>query len=155
MPHSPIRLAKAGTEHEEQSRHATGVRPAPVAAPTRDPAGGADRPGPEKPGRMPDELLVAKEAARRLGVTVSTLYSWLGQSARGLLVIRGVSVTIEYLQGGPRAGRRSSWSRGRAAKGAHAGDTRSCPTPPPVDATRPVPGDYGPARSARLITMAP
>jgi transposase-like protein len=51
---------------------------------------------------MPDELLTAREAARRLGVTTATLYGWLGQSDRGLLVIRGQPVTATYLQGGPR-----------------------------------------------------
>ena len=48
-----------------------------------------------------DDLLSPAEAARRLGVTVTTLYDWLGRSDRGLLVIRGLPVTVEYLQGGP------------------------------------------------------
>jgi hypothetical protein len=51
---------------------------------------------------MPEDLLTAAEAAHRLGVTVTTLYDWLGQSDRGLLVIRGRPVTIGYFQGGPR-----------------------------------------------------
>ncbi|HVK08842.1 MAG TPA: hypothetical protein VM597_08715 [Gemmataceae bacterium] len=51
---------------------------------------------------MPDELLSSREAARRLGVGVATLYAWLGLSDRGLLVIRGRPVTVSYLQGGPR-----------------------------------------------------
>jgi hypothetical protein len=51
---------------------------------------------------MADPLLPAREAARRLGVNVTTLYGWLGLSDRGLLVIRGRRVTIDYLQGGPR-----------------------------------------------------
>jgi hypothetical protein len=46
------------------------------------------------------EFLPTKEAARRLGITVTTLYDWLGQSDHGLLVIRGQSVTIRYLQSG-------------------------------------------------------
>jgi hypothetical protein len=50
---------------------------------------------------MPDELLSAKEAARRLAMAVTTLYDWLGQSDRGLLLLRGQPVTIQYLQGGP------------------------------------------------------
>lgn len=33
-------------------------------------------------------------------MTVTTLYDWLGQSGRGVLVIRGQPVTINYLQGG-------------------------------------------------------
>jgi hypothetical protein len=51
---------------------------------------------------MPDELLPAHEAARRLGMSVTTLYDWLGQSDKSLLVIRGHSVTIDYFQGGSR-----------------------------------------------------
>lgn len=51
---------------------------------------------------MAEVLLTAAEAARSLGITVTTLYDWLGQSDRGLLVIRGQSATIDYFQGGPR-----------------------------------------------------
>jgi hypothetical protein len=55
---------------------------------------------------MPDQLLSAKEAARRLGISVLSLYDWLSQSDRGLLVIRGQHVTVAYYQGGPQgAGR--------------------------------------------------
>jgi hypothetical protein len=50
---------------------------------------------------MEEDLLTAKEAARRLGVAVASLYDWLGRSDRSLLVIRGQPVTINYLQGGP------------------------------------------------------
>ena len=49
---------------------------------------------------MDQELLTAKEAAGRLGITVTSFYDWLGQSDLGLLVIRGQPVTIDYLQGG-------------------------------------------------------
>ncbi|MCI0359736.1 MAG: helix-turn-helix domain-containing protein [Planctomycetaceae bacterium] len=49
---------------------------------------------------MSHDLLTAKEAARRLGITVTTLYDWLGQSDVGLLVIRGQRVTIRYFQSG-------------------------------------------------------
>lgn len=49
-----------------------------------------------------DQLLSAGEAARRLGITTTCLYDWLGQSRRGLLVIRGRAVTVNYFQGGPR-----------------------------------------------------
>jgi hypothetical protein len=48
------------------------------------------------------ELLTTREAAHRLGVTVTTLYGWLGLSDVNALVIRGRPVTIQYLQGGPR-----------------------------------------------------
>ncbi len=51
---------------------------------------------------MDGELLSAAAAARRLGVSVTTLYDWLGQSDHGLLKVRGLPVTIEYLQTGPR-----------------------------------------------------
>ena len=49
-----------------------------------------------------DQLLRAAEAARRLGITATCLYDWLGQSDRGLLVIRGQAVRVNYFQGGPR-----------------------------------------------------
>ena len=48
------------------------------------------------------ELLSAKEASRRLGISVGSFYDWLGQSDRGIFVIRGQPLTIDYLQGGPR-----------------------------------------------------
>lgn len=50
---------------------------------------------------MPDDLLSARDAARRLGISVTSLYEWLSRSDRALLVIRGRAVTIDYLQGGP------------------------------------------------------
>lgn len=49
---------------------------------------------------MEDQLLSTREAAEQLGITVTTLYDWLGQSDRGLLVIRGQQTFIEYFQGG-------------------------------------------------------
>jgi len=49
-----------------------------------------------------DQLLDADEAARRLGISRTCLYAWLGDSNRGLLLIRGQPVTISYFQGGPR-----------------------------------------------------
>ena len=51
---------------------------------------------------MAEELLSAREAARRLGLAVTSLYDWLGRSDRGLLVLRGRRVTIHYLQTGAR-----------------------------------------------------
>ena len=47
------------------------------------------------------ELLDVRESAAALGIRPATLYDWLGQSDRGLLVIRGQRVTIQYFQGGP------------------------------------------------------
>jgi hypothetical protein len=49
---------------------------------------------------MSGQLLSATEAAERLGITVTTLYDWLGQSDHSLLVIRGQRVTIHYYQSG-------------------------------------------------------
>jgi hypothetical protein len=49
---------------------------------------------------MSDDLLTTREAARRLGIAVASLYDWLGQSDRGLLTLRGQAVTIKYLQTG-------------------------------------------------------
>jgi hypothetical protein len=51
---------------------------------------------------MADELLSTRVAARLLGISVSSLYDWLGLSDRGLLRIRGQSVTVNYFQGGPQ-----------------------------------------------------
>jgi len=50
---------------------------------------------------MADEYVQPSEAARRLGISVTTLYDWLSQSDYGLLKIRGETVTIQYLQSGP------------------------------------------------------
>jgi hypothetical protein len=47
-------------------------------------------------------LLSAREAAGRLGISTATLYDWLGQSDHALLVIRGQQVTVQYFQSGPR-----------------------------------------------------
>ncbi|WP_425619165.1 DNA-binding protein [Anatilimnocola sp. NA78] len=51
---------------------------------------------------MEADYLQPREAARRLGISVTTLYDWLGQSDYGLLEIRGEKVTIDYLQGGAK-----------------------------------------------------
>jgi hypothetical protein len=48
----------------------------------------------------PSDLLTAAVAAHRLGIAVSSLYDWLGQSDHGLLFIRGQPVTIRYYQSG-------------------------------------------------------
>ena len=61
-------------------------------------------PGPDQDASGPrnEDLLAAGEAARRLGISRPTLYDWLSQSDYGLLKIRGNSVSIDYLQGGPQ-----------------------------------------------------
>jgi hypothetical protein len=51
---------------------------------------------------MDDELLSAREAARRLGLATASLYAWLAQSNAGRLCLRGRPVTIAYFQGGPQ-----------------------------------------------------
>ena len=51
---------------------------------------------------MSSELLSSDQAAQRLGITVPTLYDWLGQSDAGEFVLRGQSMTISYFQGGRR-----------------------------------------------------
>lgn len=48
------------------------------------------------------DLLSPAQAVSRLGISVTTLYDWLGMSDKGLLVIRGQPVTIDYFQGGPQ-----------------------------------------------------
>lgn len=50
---------------------------------------------------MAAEYRSPTEAARLLGITVTTLYDWLSQSDYGLLQIRGEKVTVDYLQAGP------------------------------------------------------
>ena len=49
---------------------------------------------------MSSELLSSSEAADKLGISVATLYDWLGQSDAGEFQLRGQPVTIAYLQGG-------------------------------------------------------
>ena len=49
---------------------------------------------------MKNDLLTAKEAADRLGVSVLTFYGWLGESDIGTFMLRGQPVTIDYFQGG-------------------------------------------------------
>ncbi|QDU27238.1 hypothetical protein ETAA8_23250 [Anatilimnocola aggregata] len=51
---------------------------------------------------MEDAYLKPTDAARRLGISVTTFYDWLGQSDYGLLEIRGERVRIDYLQGGAK-----------------------------------------------------
>ncbi len=51
---------------------------------------------------MPSDPLSASASAARLGISVATLYDWLGQSDRGLLQIRGQKTSISYWQGGPK-----------------------------------------------------
>jgi hypothetical protein len=51
---------------------------------------------------MANQLLNSKDAAAALGLSVLTLYDWLGQSDAGRFEIRGQPVTIAYYQGGRR-----------------------------------------------------
>ena len=49
---------------------------------------------------MAIHLLTAKDAAAALGISVPTLYDWLGQSDAGEFAIRGQPVTVSYFRGG-------------------------------------------------------
>lgn len=51
---------------------------------------------------MGHRLVSAEEASQRLGLKRNTLYSWLNQSDKGSLLIRGRPVTVAYFQAGPR-----------------------------------------------------
>lgn len=51
---------------------------------------------------MSAELLSSQAAARRLGISVASLYDWLARSDCGEFIIRGQPYTIDYLQGGAR-----------------------------------------------------
>ncbi len=51
---------------------------------------------------MENDLLTARYAARRLGISTASLYDWLTQSDAGKLVIRGKPLTIDYFQGGAK-----------------------------------------------------
>ncbi len=84
---------------------------------------------------MAEELLTAQEAARRLGLAVTTLYDWLGQSDRGLLLIRGQPVTVRYLQAGPQGQGRIRLEAGeveRLKELMRVRPQRTVPRPPPL-----------------------
>lgn len=68
----------------------------------RDQGDGAStgRPPLSPAGYGTPQLLNVRESAAALGIKPATLYDWLGRSDRGLLVIRGQAVTIQYFQGG-------------------------------------------------------
>ena len=51
---------------------------------------------------MATHLLSSHDAACRLGISTATWYDWLSQSDAGTFVIRGESVTIDYLQTGAK-----------------------------------------------------
>lgn len=51
---------------------------------------------------MAADLLITKEAAQRLGISVGRLYELLRMSNDGELVIAGQFTTIMYFQGGPK-----------------------------------------------------
>jgi hypothetical protein len=59
-------------------------------------------PAPQLPLAMDDELLTTRQAARRLGITTASLYTWLAQSNIGAFVLHGHPVTIDYIQGGAK-----------------------------------------------------
>jgi hypothetical protein len=51
---------------------------------------------------MSQHFLTTREAAKRLGFAVSTLYSWLAQSDSGTFYLQGEQITIEYSQTGAK-----------------------------------------------------
>jgi hypothetical protein len=51
---------------------------------------------------MSNALPSSKEVAERLGISRASLYDWLAQSDSGCFEIRGRTITIDYLQGGPK-----------------------------------------------------
>lgn len=53
-------------------------------------------------GAPMDQLLTARDAAAKLGISVPTLYDWLGRSDVGDFRLRGEPFTVNYLQGGAR-----------------------------------------------------
>ncbi len=108
--------------------------------------GGAAHVGPD-PAAGGDGLLSPREAADRLGVTPATLYDWLGRSDRGLLVIRGIAVTIDYLQGGAPGQGRIRVERREVERLRETLRVRPSPTPP---RRPPVPRDRFPGITVPL-----
>lgn len=51
---------------------------------------------------MEENLLSAREASKRLGVSTTTFYDWLARSDGGHLTVRGMRFTIDYFQGGAK-----------------------------------------------------
>jgi len=51
---------------------------------------------------MSEDMLDTTEAARRLGLARSTLYTWVSKSDAGNFSLQGRSVSINYLQTGSR-----------------------------------------------------
>lgn len=49
-----------------------------------------------------EEMLTPGQAAGRLGVTATTIYDWLGQARRGVFVLRGRPVAVEFFQTGAK-----------------------------------------------------
>jgi len=49
---------------------------------------------------MSGKLLSSREAASKLGISVASLYDWLARSDHGEFMLRGQSITIDYLQSG-------------------------------------------------------
>lgn len=51
---------------------------------------------------MSGKLLSSREAASKLGISVTSLYDWLARSDNNEFILRGQSFSIDYLQGGAR-----------------------------------------------------
>lgn len=48
------------------------------------------------------DFLTPRSAAQRLGISVTTLYDWLGRADAGFLTLHGRRVTIRYYQTGAK-----------------------------------------------------
>lgn len=108
-----------------------------------------ERPRPKPidgPTSMSEDFLTAAEAARRLGITTTTFYDWVGKSRIGELEIRGRRVTIEFFQGGARGQGRIRLEAGEVERLRELMRVRSqtvAVRPPPVKQTH-FPGIYVP-----------
>jgi hypothetical protein len=51
---------------------------------------------------MDGDLLTPRDAARQLGISVTTLYAWLGLVRVGEFELHGQPVTIRFMQSGRR-----------------------------------------------------
>jgi len=101
---------------------------------------------------MPEELLSAGEAARRLGVAVTTLYDWLGRSDRGRLVLRGRAVRSTISRAGPRG---KAASASRPARCCASWNSCACgPVPKGPAGLRPAASPF-PASPSRWGVLAP
>jgi hypothetical protein len=65
---------------------------------------------------MENDLLTSEESAQRLGISTTSLYSWLAQSNAGTFSLHGQPVTIDYIQSGARGQGRIRIEAGEIAR---------------------------------------